>query len=108
MSPQPAAPGTPILSVAGPRREVRPARQDPHGNPRRFPRSLRSRNAGHRRRIGAGKSVFTKTFIGMLDKNGRVDSGRIEFEGADLARCTTEKEWLRIRGKRSPWSSRTR
>ena len=49
---------------------------------------------------GAGKSVFTKTFIGMLDKNGRVDSGRIEFEGADLARYTTEEEWLRIRGRR--------
>jgi oligopeptide transport system ATP-binding protein len=49
---------------------------------------------------GAGKSVFTKTFIGMLDKNGRVDSGRIEFEGADLARYATEEEWLRIRGRR--------
>ena len=49
---------------------------------------------------GAGKSVFTKTFIGMLDPNGHVDSGSIEFEGVDLARYTTEKEWLRVRGRK--------
>lgn len=49
---------------------------------------------------GSGKSVFTKTFIGMLDQNGRVDSGSIEFEGADLAGYSTEAEWLRVRGKK--------
>jgi len=49
---------------------------------------------------GSGKSVFTKSFIGMLDQNGRVDSGSIEFEGADLARYRTEEEWLRVRGKK--------
>ena len=49
---------------------------------------------------GAGKSVLTKTFLGMLDGNGRVDSGSIEFEGADLARYRTEKEWLRVRGRK--------
>jgi oligopeptide transport system ATP-binding protein len=49
---------------------------------------------------GAGKSVLTKTFIGMLDKNGRVDSGRIEFEGADLAGYRTEAEWLQVRGRK--------
>ena len=49
---------------------------------------------------GSGKSVFTKTFIGMLDKNGRVDSGSIMFEGRDLAKYSTEKEWLTLRGKK--------
>ncbi|MDR1705688.1 MAG: ABC transporter ATP-binding protein [Clostridiales bacterium] len=49
---------------------------------------------------GSGKSVFTKTFIGMLDKNGRVRSGEIMFDGQDLAKYKTEKQWLNIRGKR--------
>jgi oligopeptide transport system ATP-binding protein len=49
---------------------------------------------------GSGKSVFTKTFIGMLDQNGWVDSGQILFEGADLATYRTEAEWLRVRGKK--------
>ena len=49
---------------------------------------------------GSGKSVFTKTFLGMLDANGWVDSGTIMFEGTDLAKLKTEKEWLRFRGKK--------
>jgi oligopeptide transport system ATP-binding protein len=49
---------------------------------------------------GCGKTVFTKTFIGMLDANGWVDSGSIMFEGKDLARFKTEREWLDIRGKK--------
>lgn len=49
---------------------------------------------------GSGKSVFTKTFLGMLDANGWVDSGSIMFEGQDLAKFKTEKEWLTIRGKK--------
>jgi len=49
---------------------------------------------------GSGKSVFAKSFLGMLDKNGRVDSGGILFDGMDLARFSKEKEWLAIRGKR--------
>jgi oligopeptide transport system ATP-binding protein len=49
---------------------------------------------------GSGKSVFTKSFIGMLDKNGWVDSGSILFEGADLAKFKGEKDWLAIRGKK--------
>ncbi|MDR3331861.1 MAG: ABC transporter ATP-binding protein [Synergistaceae bacterium] len=47
---------------------------------------------------GSGKSVFTKTFMGMLDVNGRVDSGRIMYKGLDLAKFRTEREWLSIRG----------
>ena len=49
---------------------------------------------------GSGKSVFTKSWIGMLDANGWVDSGSILFEGKDLARYKTEREWLTIRGKK--------
>ncbi len=52
------------------------------------------------RESGSGKSVFTKTFLGMLDANGWVDSGSIMFEGKDLAKYKTEKEWLEIRGKK--------
>jgi len=49
---------------------------------------------------GSGKSVFTKSFIGMLDQNGWIDSGRIEFEGTDLSGYTKEVDWLKIRGKK--------
>ena len=48
---------------------------------------------------GSGKSVFTKNFIGLLDKNGWVDSGEIWYNGMDLAKFKTEKEWANIRGK---------
>lgn len=41
---------------------------------------------------GSGKSVFTKTFMGLLDANGRMDSGSILYKGNDLAKYTTEKE----------------
>ena len=47
---------------------------------------------------GSGKSVFTKTFIGMLDKNGSVTGGHIYYKGQDLAKYTKPKEWQRIRG----------
>ncbi len=49
---------------------------------------------------GSGKSVFAKTFLGMLDKNGRIESGSILFDGTDIAGYTREKDWLKIRGKR--------
>ena len=49
---------------------------------------------------GSGKSVFTKAFMGMLDKNGSVKSGEIHYDGMDLAKFTTEAEWLKIRGRR--------
>lgn len=48
---------------------------------------------------GSGKSVFTKSFMGLLDKNGWVESGTILYKGKDLAKYKTEKEWLKIRGK---------
>lgn len=49
---------------------------------------------------GSGKSVFTKTFMGLLDNNGWIDSGSILFGDYDLAKFTKEKEWTKIRGKR--------
>lgn len=49
---------------------------------------------------GSGKSVLAKTFVGMLDANGWVDSGSILFEGENLATFKDEKEWVRIRGKK--------
>ena len=48
---------------------------------------------------GSGKSVFCKNFIGLLDKNGWVDSGTILYKGMDLAKFKTEKDWSKIRGK---------
>lgn len=49
---------------------------------------------------GSGKSVFTKSFVGMLDANGSITGGEIMFEGKDIAKYTKEKEWLTIRGKK--------
>jgi len=49
---------------------------------------------------GSGKSVFTKTFLGMLDKNGRIDGGSLIFHGEDMAKYTTEEQWLKVRGKK--------
>lgn len=49
---------------------------------------------------GCGKSVFTKTFIGMLDKNGSVTGGHIYYRDEDLTSYKTEAEWLRVRGKK--------
>lgn len=49
---------------------------------------------------GSGKSVFTKSFIGMLDNNGSITGGSITFEGVDIAKYTKEEDWLKIRGKK--------
>ncbi len=49
---------------------------------------------------GSGKSVFTKSFLGMTDANGKIIGGSIMYDGIDLAKYTTEKEWMTIRGKK--------
>ncbi len=49
---------------------------------------------------GSGKSVFTKTFTGMLEQNGFISNGSIIFEGRDLAKIRTNKEWISIRGRK--------
>ena len=54
---------------------------------------------------GSGKSVFTKSFMGLLDANGSITSGPIDYYGmADgkplrLSDLRTEKDWLRVRGR---------
>ena len=53
---------------------------------------------------GSGKSVFTKSFMGLLDANGKITGGHIDYYGLDsggvvrLSELKTEKEWLKIRG----------
>lgn len=49
---------------------------------------------------GSGKSVFTKSFLGMLDANGRITGGSIMYKGEDISKYKTEREWLNIRGKK--------
>ena len=48
---------------------------------------------------GSGKSVLTKAFMGLNDQSGWIDHGSILYQGHDLARYRTEKEWLTIRGR---------
>ena len=54
---------------------------------------------------GSGKSVFTKSFMGLLDANGSITGGTIDYYGmADgkplrLSDIRTEKDWLRVRGR---------
>ena len=47
---------------------------------------------------GSGKSVFTKSFMGLLDANGRIDSGEIIYNGENIASYKTEEQWRKIRG----------
>lgn len=48
---------------------------------------------------GSGKSVFTKTFMGLLESNGYIDSGSIMYNGKDLAKLKSEKDWREVRGR---------
>jgi len=47
---------------------------------------------------GSGKSVFTKTFTGMLESNGQITNGSVMYEGMDLTKLKTDKDWEGIRG----------
>lgn len=47
---------------------------------------------------GSGKSVLTKTCMGLLDKNGYIDSGSIRYNGRELTKIHSEREWEKIRG----------
>ncbi|MBU5425235.1 ABC transporter ATP-binding protein [Tissierella pigra] len=49
---------------------------------------------------GSGKSVFTKSFMGLLDGNGWIDSGSIIFEGEEISKYKREEDWIKIRGKK--------
>ena len=48
----------------------------------------------------SGKTVFTKTFTGMLDINGEVTQGEVWFEGRNLMEIKDDKGWEEIRGKK--------
>ena len=54
---------------------------------------------------GSGKSVFTKSFMGLLDANGSITGGTMDYyptPGAEPVRLSClkgEKDWLRIRGR---------
>lgn len=48
---------------------------------------------------GSGKSVFSKSLIGLIDKNGFIEKGRIIYSGRDISKYTTERQWIKIRGK---------
>jgi oligopeptide transport system ATP-binding protein len=53
---------------------------------------------------GSGKSVFTKSFMGLLDANGFISGGTIDYYGCDdgkpvrLSTLKKQKDWLKIRG----------
>ncbi|EHI68887.1 ABC transporter ATP-binding protein [Streptococcus ictaluri] len=47
---------------------------------------------------GSGKSVLTKTFTGMLESNGRIANGSIQYRGQELTDLKTNKDWAPIRG----------
>ena len=46
---------------------------------------------------GSGKSVTTRTIIGLLAKNAEIVGGEIDFHGKNLL-ATKEKDWRKIRG----------
>ncbi|WPJ91273.1 ABC transporter ATP-binding protein [Facklamia hominis] len=48
---------------------------------------------------GSGKSVLTKTFTGMLESNGYIPQGTIIYRGEELQNLTTNRQWLKYRGK---------
>ena len=48
---------------------------------------------------GSGKSVTIKAILGILAKNGHIDSGSILYQGEDMAKYK-EKDFYKIRGKR--------
>jgi oligopeptide transport system ATP-binding protein len=52
---------------------------------------------------GSGKSVFCKSFMGLLDANGKLDGGEIIYypktgAGTDLGKLKTDRDWRPYRG----------
>ena len=48
---------------------------------------------------GSGKSVFTKTFMGLLDANGSITGGSIRYQDKELTQFKSDKDWRTIRGR---------
>ncbi len=60
----------------------------------------------------APASVFTKSFMGLLDANGSITGGTIDYYGARTAspcafRPRPKRTGCRSAARRSPWSCRT-
>ena len=55
---------------------------------------------------GSGKSVFTKNFIGLLDNNGRIESGEIIFTGWILPNSRLKKSGRQFVERKSRLSCR--
>ncbi|MFC3928501.1 ABC transporter ATP-binding protein [Streptococcus caprae] len=49
---------------------------------------------------GSGKSVLTRAFTGMLESNGRVAQGSINYRGQELTELTKNEDWTSIRGSK--------
>ena len=47
---------------------------------------------------GSGKSALVKCLMGLNDKNGHIESGKILYNGLDLAGVESDKEWSNLRG----------
>lgn len=47
---------------------------------------------------GSGKSVLSKCLMGLNDSNGYVESGKILYDGLDLAQLKEDSEWRGLRG----------
>ncbi|KOX95334.1 dipeptide ABC transporter ATP-binding protein [Halorubrum tropicale] len=45
---------------------------------------------------GCGKSTIAKTILGLLDDNGEIEAGNVQFKGRDLVDLS-EKEWQDVR-----------
>ena len=54
---------------------------------------------------GSGKSVTIKAILGILAKNGHIDSGSILYQGEDMAKYK-EKTFIRSEENGSHWCSR--
>ncbi|HEY0448638.1 dipeptide/oligopeptide/nickel ABC transporter permease/ATP-binding protein [Actinophytocola sp.] len=48
---------------------------------------------------GCGKSVTARSLLGLLPAGGRVDGGRVVFDGRDLVGLST-RDWKGLRGRR--------
>ena len=49
---------------------------------------------------GSGKSVFVKCAMGLLDANGYIDGGSILYNGMDLTKFQTDRDWQADSGGR--------
>lgn len=47
---------------------------------------------------GSGKSVTTKVLMGILAKNGNIDSGEVWMDDKDITKLS-KKKWLKLEGK---------